>query len=49
MQIATRILSSFLSHYSSESDYLASEGDILTQEQTEKYFTDYLDDLGVGE
>jgi hypothetical protein len=47
MIIATRILDAFLQHYGSETEYLISEGKILTQEETEKYFMDYLEQLGV--
>jgi hypothetical protein len=35
MVIAKKILDSFLLHYHSESDYLMTEGKILTQEETE--------------
>lgn len=41
--IAKKILDSFLKHYESESAYLELEGNILTQEETEKYFMDYLE------
>lgn len=49
MQIAKKILDSFLAHYESESSYLLTEGQILTQEETEKYFMDYLEALGVAD
>jgi len=49
MQIAKKILDAFLNYYQSESNYLATEGKILTQEETEKYFMDYLEDLGIGD
>ena len=49
MQIAKKILDSFLKHYGNETKYLLTEGHILTQEQTEKYFTDYLEELGVAD
>lgn len=49
MQIAKKILDSFLNHYGTESSYLLTEGQILSQEETEKYFTDYLEELGVAD
>jgi hypothetical protein len=49
MQIAKKILDSFLTTYGSESNYLLTEGNILTQEETEKYFMDYLEALGVAD
>jgi hypothetical protein len=47
MLIAKKILESFLKVYGCESNYLATEGNILTVEETEKYFMDYLEDLEV--
>ena len=38
MVIAKRILEAFLQHYGSEGNYLLVEGEILTLEETEKYF-----------
>ena len=49
MQIAKNILDSFLKHFASESAYLLTEGKILTQEETEKYFMDYLEELGIAD
>jgi hypothetical protein len=49
MQIAKKILDSFLKHYGSESAYLLTEGKVLTQEETEEYFMNYLEDLGVAD
>jgi len=49
MLIAKKILDSFLNSYGSESNYLLTEGNILTQEETEKYFMDYLEALGVAD
>lgn len=49
MLIAKKILDSFLGAYGSESNYLLTEGNILTQEETEKYFMDYLEALGVAD
>ena len=49
MLIAKKILDSFLNTYGSESNYLLTEGNILTQEETEKYFMDYLEALGVAD
>ncbi len=45
MQIAKKILDSFLNYFGSESNYLLTEGNVLSQEETEKYFMDYLEDL----
>lgn len=47
MVIAKRILEAFLQHYGSEGNYLLVEGEILTLEETEKYFNDYLEDLNI--
>ena len=47
MSIAKKILDAFLAHYKTDSDYQITEGTILTQEQTEKYFMDYLEDLNL--
>ena len=40
--LAIKILDSFLDIYGSESGYLKTEGDILTQEETEYYIQNYL-------
>ncbi len=49
MVIAKRILDSFLDHYKSETEYLMTEGKILTQEETENYFMTYLEALGISD
>ena len=49
MLIAKKILDSFLAVYGSESAYLVNEGNILTQEETEKYFLDYLEELDIAD
>ena len=49
MQIAKNILDGFLQVYGSETNYLSTEGNIITQEETEKYFMDYLEALGVAD
>lgn len=49
MIIAKNILDSFLGFYGSESAYLMTEGKILTIEETEKYFMDYLEALGIAD
>ena len=49
LEIAKKILDSFLKEYGSESNYLDTEGRKLDQEETHKYIKDYLQDLGVEE
>ena len=49
MLIAKNILDDFLNHFKSESKYLLTEGNILTEEETEKYFLDYLEALGISD
>ena len=40
-------MDSFLAHFGSETEYLATEGKILDQEETEQYFNDYLERLEI--
>ena len=41
-------MEAFLEHYGSETNYLLTEGRIITErEETEKIFRAYLEDLGV--
>mmetsp|Transcript_10298 Transcript_10298/g.10282 ORF Transcript_10298/g.10282 Transcript_10298/m.10282 type:complete len:142 (-) Transcript_10298:454-879(-) len=47
MMIAKNILESFLKYYQSETEYLTTEGEILTQEETEQYFMEYLEELEI--
>jgi hypothetical protein len=47
MEIATRIISSFMKDYGSETNYLETEGKILDQEETEKHISEYLSYLGL--
>lgn len=49
LAIAIKILDSFLKVYGSESAYLESEGDCVSQEETERIFRDYIDNLGFSE
>lgn len=49
LEIAKKILDSFLKEYGSESNYLDTEGRKLDQEETHKYIKDYLQALGVEE
>ena len=49
LEIAKKILDSFLKEYGSESNYLDAEGRKLDQEETHKYIKDYLQALGVEE
>ena len=44
MDVATKILDSFLEAFGSESHYLETEGDILTQEETEHIINNFLED-----
>ena len=43
LALSIKILESFLDIYGSESAYLETEGDILTQEETEYYIQNYLE------
>ena len=45
MPIAEKILESFLREFKSESEYLASEGEIVSQEETEQIFQQYIEEL----
>ena len=45
MDVAVKILDSFLEQYGSESHYLETEGDILSQEETEHIISNYLESL----
>ena len=49
MEIAIRILDSFLEEYGTESHYLDCEGKKLDQEETHQYIREYLANLGVEE
>jgi hypothetical protein len=46
MDIAVKILDSFLETFGSQSLYHESEGDVLTQEETERIMNKYIADLG---
>lgn len=48
LPIASKIMDAFLSHYGSETNYLLTEGRVITdQEETESIFKRYLEDLNV--
>ncbi len=47
MDIAQNILESFLQSYGSETNYLQMMGDIITEEETEKHFLEYLEALEI--
>ena len=47
MQIATKIINSFLQTFGSETEYLRQEGGIITQEETEEHFLTYLEELDI--
>lgn len=49
LRLAIKILDSFLDMYGSESAYLATEGDILTQEETEYQIQNYLTQSGFSD
>lgn len=49
MLIAKKILDAFLECYGSETAYLQTEGEILSQEETEEFFTNYLNKLEIAE
>jgi hypothetical protein len=46
MDIAKAIMNSFLDTFGSESSYLETEGDKVSQEETETIFTSYIEQLG---
>lgn len=43
--IAEKILDSFLATFGSESNYLESAGELVSQEETERVFMDYINNL----
>jgi len=45
MVISCKIMDSFLNVFGSESAYLESEGDLVSQEETETMFQDYINEL----
>ena len=45
IKLATRIMKAWINHFKSETNFLQSEGDILTKEETEVIISDYLKDL----
>jgi hypothetical protein len=49
LDVATKILDSFLREYGTESQYLEAEGRKLDQDETHAHITEYLLDLGVEE
>ena len=49
MQIATRILDEFIDTFETETGYLNSEGALVTQEETERLFQEYIDELDFTE
>ena len=49
LEIAKKILDSFLKEYGTESNYLNAEGKKLDQDETHNYITEYLQALGVEE
>jgi hypothetical protein len=49
LQIAIKIIKAFLKDYKSEDRYLELEGEQLTQEQTEEYYSEYIRELGLEE
>jgi hypothetical protein len=49
MAISCKIMDSFLQTFGSETAYLESEGDLVSQEETEKIFLDYINELEFGD
>lgn len=47
MPIAIAIMDSFLETFGSETAYLETEGDKVSQEETEEIFTSYIDNVGL--
>lgn len=49
MEIATKILDSFLQEFGSETAYLEAEGELIGQEETEQIFQQYIDEMDFTE
>ena len=49
MDIAVKILDSFIEAFGSESLYLETEGDVLTQDETEHIINNYLEEVEFSE
>ena len=49
LALAVKILDSFLEVYGCESVYLKSEGDILSQEEVERYIRNYIEEIGCND
>jgi hypothetical protein len=47
LKVATKILKAWLNHFKSETNFLQSEGEVLTREQTEDIINEYLRDLDI--
>eukprot|EP00347_Sterkiella_histriomuscorum_P022540 403338105 len=49
LKIAVQIIQAFLAQYGSEKDFIVQEGRLLTREETELYFKNYIGELGLEE
>ena len=49
LKIAEKIMESFLKVFKSETGYLQSEGECVSQEETERIFREYIEELGFSE
>ena len=47
MDIACKIIDSFLNEFGSETEMLLRDGEVLTEEETQEYFNSYIADLGL--
>ena len=49
LDLSKRILNSFIEIYGTESEYLDTEGEVVSRDETLSTFTDYLEALGFEE
>lgn len=49
VELAKKIMDGFLAEYSGETNFIKAQGPVITIEETEAYFTKYIEDLGIME
>ena len=49
LEISKKIMNAFIKEYGSEHEFIKQEGRILTREETEKHFMNYIKDLNLEE
>jgi len=47
--VAIKILNAFIEEYTTEEHFRELEGDLITQEETENFFNDYIKELNLQE